>query len=306
MIIVAGEALIDLLVHPDGRLAAVPGGGPFNTARTIARLGGEVAFLGCLSTDRFGEMLRGTLGDDGVDLSMILPTDAPTTLAIAELDERGAATYRFHTAETSAPGLSAAAVREALATGPQAFHIGTLGLILEPMAGALIDGLAEVPAAALVMVDPNPRPLVIHDRAAYLARLDAVWHRADVVKASREDLGYLAPDRSAEAAARDILDRGPAVVIVTDGGDRILVVTRDETVGYPVPPIRVVDTVGSGDAFGGGFLARWIERGLGRDALADPASLRDAMAVGIEVAGLTSQRAGADPPRRADIGRDRA
>ena len=57
MIVVAGEALIDLLAHPDGRLDAVPGGGPFNTARTIARLGGEVRFLGCLSTDRFGERL---------------------------------------------------------------------------------------------------------------------------------------------------------------------------------------------------------------------------------------------------------
>ena len=44
MIVVAGEALIDLLVHPDGRLAATPGGGPFNTARTIARLGGTVAY----------------------------------------------------------------------------------------------------------------------------------------------------------------------------------------------------------------------------------------------------------------------
>ena len=170
------------------------------------------------------------------------------------------------------------------------------------MAGALVDGLDSVPASTLVMVDPNPRPLVIHDRAAYLARLDRVWARADVVKASREDLAYLAPDRAAEAAARDILDRGPGVVIVTDGGDRVLVVTRAESVAVPVPPIGVVDTVGSGDAFGGGFLARWIELGLGREALADAGSLRDAVAVAIEVAGLTSQRAGADPPHRADVG----
>ncbi len=306
MIIVAGEALIDLLVHPDGSLAAVPGGGPFNTARTIARLAGEVAFLGCLSTDRFGTTLRGALADDGVDLSLVQPTDAPTTLAIAELDERGTASYRFHTAETSAPGLSGLAVRAALVTEPTAFHLGTLGLILEPMAGSLIAGLDSMPAATLVMVDPNPRPAVIHDRAAYLARLDQVWGRADVVKASREDLAYLAPDRTVEAAARDILDRGPSAVIVTDGGDGVLVVTRAETVAHRVPPIEVVDTVGSGDAFGGGFLARWIERGLGRDALVDAQSLRDAVAVAIEVAGLTSQRAGADPPRRSDVAGFRA
>ena len=58
MIVVAGEALIDLILYPDLRLTAVAGGGPFNTARTIGRLGGEVAFVGRLSTDRFGVMLR--------------------------------------------------------------------------------------------------------------------------------------------------------------------------------------------------------------------------------------------------------
>ena len=111
VIVVAGEALIDLIVHPDGHLTAVTGGGPFNTSRTIARLGGEVAFLGRLSEDRFGQQLRRALMADGVDLSFTETTDAPTTLAVAELDDRGAATYRFHTADTSVPGLSSAADR---------------------------------------------------------------------------------------------------------------------------------------------------------------------------------------------------
>ena len=82
MIVVAGEALIDILVQPDGRLTAVPGGGPFNTARTIGRLGGQVAFLGRLSNDRFGGVLRDGPTESDVDLSLVEPTDAPTTLAI--------------------------------------------------------------------------------------------------------------------------------------------------------------------------------------------------------------------------------
>src|SRR3954447_14624202 len=140
MIVVAGEALIDLLVDVDGAVRAIPGGGPFNTARAIARLGGAVAFLGCLSDDRFGGTLRDALLADGVDLSLAGTTDAPTTLAVAEVDRDGAATYRFHTAETSAPQLSAEAVAAPLATGPKAFHVGTLGLVLEPMASALASG----------------------------------------------------------------------------------------------------------------------------------------------------------------------
>ena len=62
MIVVAGEALIDLIVAPDGSVAANPGGGPYNTARTIARLGQPVTFLGRISSDRFGRDLRGEPG----------------------------------------------------------------------------------------------------------------------------------------------------------------------------------------------------------------------------------------------------
>lgn len=303
MIVVAGEALIDLLVHPDGRLDAVPGGGPFNTARTIARLGGAVRFLGCLSTDAFGERLRASLADDRVDLALAESTDRPTTLAIAELDERGGATYRFHTAETSAPGLTREAVRSALATRPEAFHLGTLGLVLEPIGSALAAEIKRVGDDTLVMVDPNCRPAVIGDRSAYLERLHAVLARADVVKVSVDDLAYLAPGEEARAAARGLLERGASVVLLTDGDRSVSVVARTAMFDIHVPAVHVVDTVGAGDAFGGGFLARWMERGLDRAALADPNALTDAVALAVQVAGITCQRAGADPPRRDELDR---
>jgi len=302
MIVVAGEALIDLLIHPDGRLVATPGGGPYNTARTIARLDSAVAYLGCLSSDRFGSTLRGALAADGVDLSLAGTTDAPTTLAIAELDDRGAATYRFHTSETSAPQVGRDAVAAALATHPRAFHLGTLGLVLEPMASALADGVAAVAPETLVMLDPNCRPAVIPDRAAYVDRLDGVIARADVVKASGDDLAYLAPGDEAVDAARAIAARGPSVVLLTDGGRAVVVITATDTFEMPVPRVDVVDTVGAGDAFGGGFLARWIERGLGRPDLADTTLVREAVGLAIEVAAVTCQRAGADPPRRDELG----
>lgn len=302
MIVVAGEALIDLLVYPDGRLEATPGGGPFNTARSIARLGGSVSYLGCLSTDRFGMTLRDALASDGVDLSLAVGTDAPSTLAIAELDESGTATYRFHTAETSAPQVGAADVAAALASRPRALHLGTLGLVLDPMATALAAGVATVPPETLVMLDPNCRPAVIADREGYLGRLDAVVARADVVKVSRDDLAYLDPAATPLDAARGIARRGPSLVLLTDGGRAVVVVTATETVEVAVPHVRVVDTVGAGDAFGGGFLARWIECGRGRADLADPSAVRDAVTLAIAVASATCGRAGANPPNRAEAG----
>ena len=90
---------------------------------------------------------------------------------------------------------------------------------------------------------------------------------------------------------------------MTDGPRPVLIVTRAGVVEVAIPAVSIVDTVGAGDAFGGGFLARWIERGSGRGDLADAEALRDAVAFGVAVAVRTCQRPGADPPRRADLPR---
>lgn len=302
MIVVAGEALIDLILAPDGRLGAVAGGGPFNTARTIARLGGEVAFLGRLSTDRFGQGLRAALETDGVDLRWAPATADPTTLAVAEIDEHGTATYHFHLAETSAPGLGADTVRAAVGAAPVAVHVGTLGLAVDPIASVLTAAVQALPDTVLVMLDVNARPGVVRDRVAYLTRLETVIAHADVVKVSADDLAYLSPGAEPLAAAR-ALRRSGGVVLLTDGARAVEVLGPGWARTLPVPPVDVVDTVGSGDAFGGGFLARWVELGLGRTELADADAVADATLVGIEVAGLTCGRPGADPPHRADVSR---
>lgn len=301
MIIVAGEALIDRIVQPDGSAIEVPGGGPFNTARTVARLGVPVAFLGCLSTDRSGAILREALVADGVDLSLAVRTFVPTTQAVAEIDAHGSASYRFQADGTSAPALGADAVRAALATNPAALHVGTLGLVLEPMATALADGVARCAPETLLMVDPNCRPATITDRRVYLDRLHRVLGRADIVKASRDDLDYLWPDVPVAVAVGQILAAGPQAVLVTDGPRPVACHTRRFTFNLSVPPVAVVDSVGAGDAFGGAFLARWIERGFGRDKLSDESALRDSARLAIDVAGLTCRRPGADPPRRSEL-----
>jgi fructokinase len=162
--------------------------------------------------------------------------------------------------------------------------------------------MPAVPAGTLVMLDPNCRPGVITDRAAYLDRLGAIVARSDVVKASVDDLAYLAPAAASVAAARGLLERGPALVLVTDGRGPVIAVLPDRILEIPVPEVAVVDTVGAGDAFGGAFLARWVELGLGRAALADPGLVDGAVRLAVEVAAVTCSRAGADPPRRDELG----
>jgi fructokinase len=97
MIVVAGEALVDLVPDSSGALRVHYGGGPFNTARWLARLGQPVSFLGTFSDDPFGQQLRGALVQDGVGLELADRTALPTTLALAQLDDSGSASYRFYT-----------------------------------------------------------------------------------------------------------------------------------------------------------------------------------------------------------------
>jgi fructokinase len=300
-IIVAGEALFDLVASGGDSLGAHPGGGPFNTARTLGRLGRPVTYLGRVSTDRFGEQLARLLADDRVALGALVRTEAPTTLALAELDDRGSARYRFYTEGTSAPGLTE---QDALATLPAdvgIVHVGTLGLVLEPMAAALEAVVGVYAGRALVMVDPNCRPAAISDEAGYRVRLRRLLASTHVVKVSDEDLTWLSPGIAAEEAAGTLLQQGPSVVLLTRGGEGALALTPRETLAVPAPPTQVVDTIGAGDAFSGGFLAWWSERGLGPGELADREAVRDATAFACLVAARTCEKPGASPPWRSEL-----
>jgi fructokinase len=301
LIVVAGEALIDLVPAGDDMLAAHPGGGPYNTARTLGRLERPVAYLGRISTDRFGARLASALATDGVRLDVHVRTDDPTTLALVELDEHGSGRYRFYDEGTAAPGLTASDALSALPDGVAFLHVGTLGLVLEPMAAALEALAGDLSGRALVMVDPNCRPAVIADPAGYRARLTRVLAFADVVKVSEEDLAWLAPGVPAADAARALLGQGPAVVLLTLGGDGALVLSGDGEERVAAPPVEVVDTIGAGDAFSGGWLAYWAEHGLGRAELADSGAVVAATRFACHVAALTCARAGASPPRRAEL-----
>lgn len=301
MIVVAGEALYDLVLTESEGLSAHPGGGPYNTARTIARLGRPVAFLGRLSTDRLGRSLLRELEADGVLTAPVVPTDDPTTLALAEMDGGGVASYRFYTAGTAAAGLAPAEALAALPPQVGALHLGTLGLVLEPTATALECVLEAVDEDTVVMLDPNVRPELISDPAAYRSRLARLLARVDVVKVSDVDLEWLYPGVSPLEAAERLLAAGPRAALATQGAAGASVVLADGSAFVPAFPVEVVDTIGAGDAFGGGFLAWWHESGLGREELADREAVLAAARFAAEVAARTCARAGAAPPLRSEL-----
>ncbi len=305
MIVVAGEALVDLVIEPDGAVTAALGGAPFNTARAAARLGAAVEFVGALSDDRFGSLLRDRLLADGVGVDHAPGTARPTTLAAAEVDDDGAAQYRFYIDGTSAPLLTAADVA-ALPADPAVLFTGGLALVLEPMAETVVDLAEALSPTTAVIVDVNCRPRVIADRDRYVGRVSRLLARTDIVKLSDEDLAYLLPGVDAVAASNRLLDGGPSAVVVTGGARATRITTAAGSREIPVTALAgpVVDTIGAGDTFGGGLVAAWVAQDGRRELLrADGAldGLSRAVAAAHEAAAVVVTRRGADPPWRDEL-----
>ena len=306
MILVCGEALVDAVKNPDGTERLMPGGGPFNTARALSRLGVPASFLGHLSTDELGRNLAELLTADGVNLELATYGQEPTTLAVARIDAAGLAEYEFFADGTSAPNLTPSMIPDELSPEITALHVGTLGLVLEPMASTLTDLLQRERGQRLIMLDPNIRPGLVAGSNEYRDRLTRLMAQSTIVKASEADFRWLHPGLSYEAAAEAIHKAGAQLVVVTLGSHGAFAITGQMRVNVQVSPVDVVDTIGAGDAFSAGLLA-WLHDHdrISVDLALQADELRSALDFGCLAASLTCARAGAQPPTRAEIERSK-
>lgn len=301
MIVVCGEALVDVINNGDGTQRAVPGGGPFNTARALARLGVPTAFLGRLSDDAFGRELAALLAADGASLELASIGQEKTTIAVADVDSAGLAEYQFFVQGTSAPELTRAMLPDRLAPDVVALHLGTLGMVLEPMASTLVDLVQREHDGRLVMLDPNIRVGLVSDDE-YRERLQDVISQSTIVKASDDDLAWMYPGMGYMEAAELLLAAGVSLVVVTLGQAGAFGAHHDLRIEVDAVPVRVVDTIGAGDAFGAALLAWLHDNGcIRRDLNLDERELRGALHYACLAAAITCSRAGADPPWKREM-----
>ena len=302
MITVAGEALIDLVLDHDGCVGAQPGGGPFNTARTIGRLGLAPAFLGRLSSDGFGRLLRASLDQDGVRLSVpdlsTLPPRSPLSRSIPKGRRTTASTSR---APHRRPGVQPARGRPA-GRGDRAAR-------WQPGAD---DGAGRRQRRA-----PDHRRAATGHAGDGRSELPARRRSVITVLTAPGSPGYCAAPTSsrsagktspistrtspAQVAAARLLDLGPHLILMTDGPRPARALLPGQQVTVEVPPVDVVDTIGAGDAFGGGFLAWWTRSELTRRDLHRIGEVREALLAAAQVAALTCTRVGAEPPWLAEV-----
>ncbi|MEU9465394.1 carbohydrate kinase [Streptomyces avermitilis] len=301
MIVVAGEALIDLVPQSAGALAGLKpalGGGPYNTALALGRLGSPTAFCSRTSRDAFGEALLDGLRTAGVDVSAVQRGAEPTTLAVATIDEHGSAAYSFYV-DGTADRLFAAPDR--LPDATRAVSFGTCSLVLEPGASAYEELMRSAAAQGLfTTLDPNIRAGLIPDPDAYRARFKSWLASVSLLKLSEDDATWLG------GSPREWLALGPSAVVITRGDDGLTVFTRDGAEhSVPGEPVDVVDTIGAGDTVNAALLHGLAARdALSPEGLAglDAEGWTELLRFAARAAAITCSRAGAEPPYASELG----
>ena len=300
-VVVAGEALIDLIQRPDGNLVPYLGGSPWNLARALGRLGCAVSYLNPVSTDDFGGQLFAALQDSRVECRGGR-SRLPTSLAVVKVDAQGHPDYAFYREGVADRDL---APSDLLAHWPDEaalFHVGSLA-VMPPDGHAWLATLSALVARGVsTSIDINMRPRVASDGAAYARLSRQILAQGRVVKVSDEDLLALELPGDPLVQARALLNEVTQVVVLTLGAQGAWGLTRAGERFQPPAQVSVVDTVGAGDCFYAGFLAHLIEQ----DALAvatapAPDLVAEALAWGNRVTAVNLQRAGCQPPWRHEV-----
>ncbi|KQT61221.1 MULTISPECIES: carbohydrate kinase family protein [unclassified Aureimonas] len=306
MILTCGDALIDMVpVRRPGEPPSyrpMAGGSCLNIAVALARLGTPAGFVGGISTDFLGDILRDTLTAEGVDLSRATFLDEESTLGLVSL-ESGSARYVFYD-QASASRHWAPSEQALDFADVSAVHFGSVTLIGDP-AGARCEAYAaKARRHCLVTLDPNCRPTLVRDPAAYRARIDRMAQLSDIVRLSDEDAAYLYPDTPLDAVASLILDKGARLVVLTRGAAGAAAATRSASAHVPAVAVAVEDTIGAGDSFFAAFLTALSDLGsLDRAAVEylSPADIEIALRFAARAASLACTKTGANPPYRREL-----
>ena len=303
-VFVLGEALMDCIAQPDGRLMPLMGGSPFNLARAAALRGASVAYLNPLSRDLFGQGMAQQLQRDGVSLPGGTSAQ-PTALAVVQIDQ-GQPSYGFYREGIADRDYTVDGILALLRDQPQPgiFHTGSL-LLIPPENHKVLAILHAARALGwTISVDINLRPQVAGELGPYVAALKEVIALTDWLKASDEDLQTMgfADVRPAESARMvqalraGVSQSALSRVALTFGGEGAHLDIAGQGHSMPVPLTQVVDTVGAGDTFWGNTLADWA---LQPEGAAD--RVATTLAHAMKAAALNCARQGYQPPRWTEV-----
>lgn len=257
MILVAGENVIDLVPAPGGQLRPACGGGPANTAVSLARRGVPTALIGSVGGDHFGRHIWRRHVSAGVHRDHLERTDRPSTLALAVVDEDGNADFDFWTTGTADFDWEAKELPRPEPSRVDLIHFGSLAAYIEPSARVIEHWVNRSRRVVPVSFDPNIRLSAMGDVDRVRERTERLVGLSNLVRVSESDLARLYPDTDVDKIANEWLGAGPELVVVTLGDAGSVAFHRKHVTEMAAPVIDVVDTIGAGDAFTSGLIG-WL------------------------------------------------
>ena len=306
MIVIGGDAIVDLMDRGQRLFEACPGGSTLNCALAAGQLGSQVLYVSTLSADSYGELLANRLAECHVKLRANARSSAYTSLAVVSLDQTNQPSYAFYREGTADRDVPVADIVASFPDTISIFHVGSCALIpTEDQDKWLQVVMAAKDRGALISIDPNCRPSMTKDPTAYRGGIARFFHLADLIKCSDEDLEYLHPEWSDRALETFVETYSPQLCVYTQGAEGLrastkLGVSAQVSASLPGP---LSDTVGAGDSVHGTLLSEIDRLGLVGQQLSElnESKLTDLLLLASRVAGVNCTRAGCQPPTRAEV-----
>ena len=297
--IASGELLIDFnsvssdeMGYPT--LEGHPGGATINCLAALRTFGAEAAFIGKAGNDAFGKMLQHTIGQLGIDTKNIIITDdAFTTLAFVTLDETGDREFSFARKPGADLLLRFEEVDLSVFEGADVFHFGTVSMTEEP-SRETTKKLVEYARSKDILIgyDPNLRKNLW--RSLEDAKEQMLWglSMADIVKISDEEIEFLF-GLTPEEGAKKILELYNVQLVYATCGSKGSYYNNRRVSGFmpAMKGLKVIDTCGAGDIFGGSAMFRFLQHNKAAADLTKE-ELDDITRFASVAAGLSTQKHG--------------
>ncbi len=264
-ILCLGEALIDMIPLDTEQITyqKAPGGAPANVAVGVAKLGGEVHFLGKVGDDVLGHFLKETLTNYGVKTNSMMVTDeARTGLTFVTLDSSFERHFSFYINPSADRLLTKEEVAKnaELFTLHKIFHFGSISQISEPSKTATCEAIKQAKDTSMfISYDPNYRAMLWKSEEQAKKTILETLPYVDLLKVSEEELYLLTGISSIEKGIAALPDL--PLILVTLGEKGCMYRFNGKIGVVQAIDCQVVDTTGAGDAFVSGILFSINEMG---------------------------------------------
>ncbi|MGD9323881.1 MAG: PfkB family carbohydrate kinase [Desulfobacterales bacterium] len=312
-VICMGEILVEhvstadnvSLVHSPGFIKA-PGGAPANVAVALQRLGLRAGFVGKVGRDPFGEYLRESIAQTGVDTTYLFVDEKVRTTAVyVAVWDDGRKDLCFYRNPGADMMLTADEISDSIFKGARCFHFGSISFIDEPSASAQKKALQIAQDKGLMIsYDPNYRPTLWPDRQTAEKIIQDSFRHCHLAKVSEEEWQVATGYDDLEDGIHAIMSKGVELLVISRGENGAIATNGDYRIELPGLEVDVIETTGAGDGFLGAILTELLpeREKTGSLATLSEEKVRNALKIANAVGALTCKKPGAIPalPTRAE------